>query len=125
MNLGLRLTGIHTAAFRCGCLFARGDVAGVAAWRLCPEHADRQPMIEQLFGGDAEPCLIIHRKAARVRSQLVGDLAGGSARSLLRGEPFSHRVLDEAPPVEADRRSPTTGAAGLSTSGTARRWCPS
>jgi hypothetical protein len=83
VNLGLRLAGTHTAAFRCGCLFAGGDVVGVAGWGLCPEHGDRQPMLERVFGGDEEPCLVTHRRHVR-RRPAAADHPDRSGRLAVR-----------------------------------------
>jgi hypothetical protein len=58
VNLGLSLSGRHTAGFRCGCLFARGDAAGVARWRLCPSHGSLRRVVAEIFGRAERPCVV-------------------------------------------------------------------
>jgi hypothetical protein len=57
VNLGLRLSGRRTAGFRCGCLFARGDAARIARWRLCPVHGSLRRLVAETFG-DERPCVV-------------------------------------------------------------------
>jgi hypothetical protein len=67
MDLGLRLAGEYTVAFRCGCLFASGDTTDVSGWRLCLEHLDLRPVVADAFGEADGECVV----ACRLRFQRV------------------------------------------------------
>ena len=91
VDLGLRLAGAETVVFRCGCVFARGDETGVAAWRLCPAHLNDEYTIGRAFAYDGEACVIVPRPAPERRAR------GAKRGSVQQLEHALRRARDHRP----------------------------